>query len=57
MKFLLKAAEQYAFRNDGKIGKLLSFDFSYFLGQNYFGNDGFQNMFVHQPTSNMRYTK
>ena len=27
-------------------------DLSYFLGKVFFGNDSFQNMFVHQPTSN-----
>ena len=30
--------------------KLWTFDLSYFLGKNYFGDDGSQNMFVFKPT-------
>ena len=26
-----------------------TFDLSYFLGKNVFGDEGFQNMFVYQP--------
>ena len=29
-----------------------TYDLSYFLGKVFFGNDSFQNMFVHQPTFN-----
>ena len=32
-----------------KIGKLGTHDSSYFLDENDFGNDGFQNMFVYEP--------
>ena len=30
--------------------KLKAYDLSYFLGKNFFGDDGSQNMFVYQPT-------
>ena len=29
---------------------LQTFDLSYFVGENFFGDDGFQNMFVFQST-------
>ena len=32
--------------------KLWELDLSYFLGKNYFGDDGCQNMFVFKPTLN-----
>ena len=37
-------AEQY------KIGKSQTHDLSYFLGKNFFRDDGLENMFVYQPT-------
>ena len=33
--------------------KLQTFDLSCLLGKNVFGDDGFQNIFVYQPTFNM----
>ena len=36
-----------------EIVKLQTLDLSYFLGQNFFGDDGFQNMFVYQPALSM----
>ena len=33
--------------------KLEAFDSSYFCSKNLFGDDGFQNMFLYQPTFNM----
>ena len=36
-----------------KIVKLETNDLNYFLGKNFFGDDGSQNMFVYQPTFNM----
>ena len=36
-----------------KIVKHEAFDSSYFHGKNFFGYDGFQNMFVYQLTFNM----
>ena len=35
-----------------KTVKLQAFDSSYFYGKNVFGDDGFQSMFVYQPTFN-----
>ena len=35
-----------------KIAKLQAFDSSHFHGKNFFGNDGFQDMFVYQPILN-----
>ena len=35
-----------------KIIKLKTYDFSYFLGKELFGDDGFQSMFFYQPTLN-----
>ena len=34
-----------------KIVKLETRDLSYFLGKNFFCDDGFQNIFVYQPTA------
>ena len=36
----------------GKIAKLETCDFNYFLGKIFFGDDSSQNMFVYQPTLN-----
>ena len=33
--------------------QLQTFDFSYFLGKNYFVDDAFQNVFIYQPSFNM----
>ena len=33
-----------------KIVKLQTYDLSYFLGKNFFGDDVFQNMFLYQKT-------
>ena len=33
--------------------KLQTHDLTYFLGKNFLDNDGFQNMFVYQPTFNV----
>ena len=35
-----------------KIWKLQRFHSGYFRGHNFFGNNGFQNIFVYQPTLN-----
>ena len=35
-----------------KFLKFQPFDSSYFQGKIFFGDDGFQNMFVYQPVSN-----
>ena len=40
-------------QKEEKIEKLQTFDLSYFLEKNFFGNDGFQNMFGYQPRFNM----
>ena len=39
-------------KNKEEIEKLKTFDLSYFLGKTLFGDDGFRNMFVYQPTLN-----
>ena len=42
--------EQRALENKEKNRKLQTLGWSYFLGKNCFGDDGFQNMLVSQPT-------
>ena len=44
---------QCAIKNEEKIEKLKTFDLSLFFGKNSLGGDGFQNIFVYQPTFNM----
>ena len=38
---------------EDKVIKLKTYDLIQFLGKIFFGDDGFQNMFVYQPTFNM----
>ena len=47
---MVAKAEQKA--EQDKIVKLQTHDSSYFLDKNFFGDDGFQNMFVYQPALN-----
>ena len=47
IKTLATKAESKA--QQGKFAKLQKHDLSYFLGKNFFGDDGSQNMFVDQP--------
>ena len=44
--------EQCAIENKERIEKLQTIDFSYFHGKNNFVADGFQNIFVYQPSFN-----
>ena len=37
---------------EDKVVRLQTFDLIYFLGKNVLGFDGFQNMFIYQPTLN-----
>ena len=37
-------------KNKERIEILQTFDLSYFVGENFFGDDAFQNMFVFQST-------
>ena len=46
----LNTVVQRAIKNEEKIEKLQTFHLSYFLGKNVFGDDGFQNIFAHEPT-------
>ena len=46
----LNTVVQRAIKNEEKIEKLQTFHLSYFLGKHFFGDDGFQNMFAHEPT-------
>ena len=49
--------EQHAIRNKKKIEQLQIFELSYFLGKNYFGDDGFQNMFAYRKKLNKLVSK
>ena len=42
----LETVLQRANNNDKKIKKLQRFDLNYMLGKTFFGDDGFQNLFV-----------
>ena len=46
----LNTVKRSIINNVEKIEKMQIFDLSCFLGQKFFGDDGFQNMFVYQPT-------
>ena len=46
----LNTVVKRAIKNEEKIEKLQTFHLSYFLGKHFFGDDGFQNMFAHEPT-------
>ena len=46
----LNTVKRSIINNEEKIEKMQIFDLSCFLGQKFFGDDGFQNMFVYQPT-------
>ena len=46
----LNTVVKRAIKNEKKIEKLQTFHLSYFLGKHFFGDDGFQNMFAHEPT-------
>lgn len=40
-------------KKGGKIRKLKTFNLSYFLGETFFADNNFQNLFVYQPTASM----
>ena len=46
----LNTVKRSIINNEEKIEKMQIFDLSCFLGQKFFVDDGFQNMFVYQPT-------
>ena len=46
------AVSQHTDKNKEEIEKPQTFDLTYFLGKTFFGDNGFQNMFVYQPTLN-----
>ena len=49
----LNTVKQLAIRNEEKIGKIQRFGWISFIGKKFLGNDGFQNMIVHQPKFSM----
>lgn len=49
--------EQHAIRNKKKLEQLQIFELSYFWGKNYFGDDGFQNMFAYRKKLNKLVSK
>lgn len=46
----VNAVLERANKNKERIEILQTFDLSYFVGENFFGDDAFQNMFVFQST-------
>ena len=46
----VNAVLERANKNKERMEILQTFDLSYFVGENFFGDDGFQNMFVFQST-------
>ena len=48
----ISAVSQYANKNKQKIGKTANVLFNFFSSYNFFDDNGFQNIFVYQPTFN-----
>ena len=46
----VNAVLERANKNKERMEILQTFDLSYFVGENFFGDDAFQNMFVFQST-------
>ena len=51
-KVVTLAAKAELNAEEDKVIKLKTYDLIHFLGKIFFGDDGFQNMFVYQPTFN-----
>ena len=47
------AVGKCAIKNEEKIGQLLTFNSSLFIGKIFFRDNGFHNIFVYQPTFSM----